>query len=71
MRYKDPKEKVISVEMHETALAKENQDKQEATTMLSERPTTTQLLRYEASSQSVMHGLIPSAIGMAAVVEDD
>ena len=38
--------------------------------MLSEKPTTTQMLRYEASSQSVMHGLIPSAIGMAAVAED-
>ena len=57
--------------MHETTLAKENQDQQEANNTLSEKPTTTQLLRYEASSQSVMHGLIPSAIGMAAVGEDD
>ena len=71
MRYKDPQARRISVEMHETTLAKENQDLQEANNTLSEKPTTTQLLRYEASSQSVMHGLIPSAIGMAAVGEDD
>ena len=56
--------------MQETTAARERQDNQETTAMLSERPTTTQMLRYEASSQSVMHGLIPSAIGMAAVAED-
>ena len=35
------------------------------------RPTTIQLLRYESSASAVVHGLIPTSLGMAAVAEDD
>ena len=30
------------------------------------RPTTTELLRYEAATQSVMHGLIPTSLALQA-----